>query len=289
MGVTTDPSTPLSLLSQQVSGSRYFFLGLQAGGAGPLVLGGREHCNPDYAINRNSYAYYVLEYVASGSGDVILNGEPHELGAGSVFASAPTTTCVMHTVPSSPMVKYFVCLTGRRIPRLLGRAELRPGQVRRLTAHGEIRNLFEDLIREGRHPGTRCREICELLLQLLAVKLGASAEASGATAGLAHENFVRCKALIDAQAERLVALQDIAAAAGLDTSSVCRLFRRYQGTSPYQYLLRKKMTLAAEYLVETGGLVKEAALRVGFTDPYHFSRCFKTVHGVSPRSMQKHR
>ena len=77
-------------------------------------------------------------------------------------------------------------------------------------------------------------------------------------------------------------------AAGLEESSVCRLFRRFQGTSPYQYLLRRKMNLAAAFLVESGGLVKEAAQRVGFADPYHFSRCFKTVHGVSPKKLQRH-
>jgi AraC-like DNA-binding protein len=86
-----------------------------------------------------------------------------------------------------------------------------------------------------------------------------------------------------------VALGDIAAAIGIKPTSVCRLFRRFQGTSPYQYLLRRKMIQAAEYLVETGGLVKEAAQRVGFADPYHFSRCFKAIHGVSPRQLREYR
>lgn len=282
--------TSQNLLSQQVSGSRYFFLSLRpGGGGGPLALGGREHCNPDYAIDRSVYAYHVLEYVAAGTGSVVLNGERYELGPGSVFAYAPTTLCSMRTSLQNPMVKYFVCLSGRRAPRLLARAELAPGQVRRLVGHGEIRSLFEDLIREGQHAGAHTREICDLLVTLLALKLATTVEESRTTGGLARENFLRCKALVDAQAERLVTLEDIAAAAGMDTSSICRLFRRFQGTSPYQYLLRKKMNLAAEYLVETGGLVKEAALRVGFTDPYHFSRCFKAVHGVPPRNMQKHR
>jgi AraC-like DNA-binding protein len=49
------------------------------------------------------------------------------------------------------------------------------------------------------------------------------------------------------------------------------------------------MTLAAEHLVENGGLVKEAAQRVGFADPYHFSRCFKAVHGVAPRDLLRYR
>ena len=52
-----------------------------------------------------------------------------------------------------------------------------------------------------------------------------------------------CKALIDAQAERLMTLGEIARAAGVEASSVCRWFRRYQGTSPYQYLLRRKMNI----------------------------------------------
>jgi AraC-like DNA-binding protein len=91
--------------------------------------------------------------------------------------------------------------------------------------------------------------------------------------------------LIDAEAARLSTLSEIAAAAGLDASSVCRLFRRYQGTSPYQYLLRRKMALAASHLVEHRGLVKEAALRVGFADPYLFSRRFKAVYGIAPSAL----
>ncbi|MFT3870897.1 MAG: AraC family transcriptional regulator [Nibricoccus sp.] len=280
---------PQNLLSQQVSGSRYFFLGLQPGAGAFLALGGREYCNPDYAIDRSGYAYHIIEYVAAGQGSVTLDGRQHELGPGSVFSCAPTTSCAMRTSAENPMVKYFICLSGQRAPRLLARAGLAPGQVRRVVAHGEVRGVFEDLIREGRHAGSQTKEICELLVELLALKLAATVDEASAAGGLARENFLRCKALIDAQAERLVTLEDIAAAAGLDTSSICRLFRRFQGTSPYQYLLRRKMNLAAEYLVETGGLVKEAALRVGFADPYHFSRCFKAVHGVPPKSMQKHR
>ena len=276
------------LLSQQVSGSRYFFLSLGSTRAGhsPLALGGREHCNPDYAINRDEYAYHVLEYVAEGQGSAVLGHERYELMPGSVFSYAPVMHCEMRTATDHPMVKYFLCLTGRGALGLLKGAVVPPGHVRRLLAHGQIRSIFEELIREGQHTGVRTVQICAALLELLVLKMADSAETGGGRSDLAQENFLRCKALIDAQAERLSTLRDIADSARLDTSSVCRLFRRYQGTSPYQYLLRRKMNLAAEYLVETGGLVKEAALRVGFADPYHFSRCFKAVHGVAPRDLQ---
>lgn len=114
-----------------------------------------------------------------------------------------------------------------------------------------FRVRFPVLIREGRHAGSRTREICAVLLELLALKLSVAAENSRSPGGAGRQ------------------------------------FRRFQGTSPYHYLLRRKMNLAPEFLIDQGCLVKEAAMRVGFADPFHFSRCFKAVHGVAPSELQR--
>jgi AraC-like DNA-binding protein len=42
------------------------------------------------------------------------------------------------------------------------------------------------------------------------------------------------------------------------------------------------MALAAAFLIEKGGRVQDAAASVGMDDPFHFSRCFRAVHGVPP-------
>jgi len=284
------PRSAESLLSKQVTGTRYFFLNLAPTGDERMIavtLGGRERCNPDYEIRRRAYSYYGFEYVSEGAGSVELDGARHELRAGSVFAYAPTTRCVMRTEPERPMLKYFVSVGGAGVAKRLRSAGVGPGEARVLASHAEIRSVLEDLVREGQRTSALARKICAQLFELLLLKVE---DATGATAqgDPAEENFQRCKALIDAEAERLMTLREIAAAAGLEESSVCRLFRRYQDTSPYQYLLRKKMNLAAAFLVEGKGRVKEAAQRVGFADPYHFSRCFKSVHGVAPSELLKH-
>lgn len=282
--------TAKALLSQQVSGTRYFFLNL-APTAGDkwleVALGGRERCNPDYEIRRRSYAYFGLEYVAAGVGQVELDGECRSVRAGSVFTYAPTTQCVMRTDAERPMLKYFVCVSGADVAKRLRQAGVGPGTVRQLSAHAEIRSVVDDLVREGQRTGTLTRAICAQLFELLLLKIEEAAGAAG-QGDPAEVNFLRCKALIDAEAERLMTLREIAAAVGLEESSVCRLFRKYEDTSPYQYLLRRKMNLAAAFLVEGKGRVKEAAQRVGFADPYHFSRCFKAVHGVPPSELLKH-
>jgi AraC-like DNA-binding protein len=252
-----------------------------------VTLGGRERCNPDYEIRRRAYSYHGLEYVAEGVGEVELDGVKHEVRPGSVFAYAPSTACEMRTDPARPMLKYFVCFAGAGAARRLRRAGVGPGTVRTLAAHAEVRDVMDDLVREGPRASPLARTICAQLFELLLLKIEDAAAIVAIQGDPAQETFQRCKALIDAEAERLHTLREIALAAGLEESSVCRLFRRFQETSPYQYLLRRKMNLAATFLVQ-GGLVKEAAQRVGFADPYHFSRCFKAVHGVAPRELLRH-
>lgn len=291
--MTTDAPlrTPARLLSRQVSGSTYFFLGLAPPGTrrSSLVFGGRETCNADYHVQRSRYAYHVLEYVAEGAGCVRLGGRSARLSPGAVFAYCPDTRCEIRTDPERPMLKYFLCLQGSGVTRRLAQAGVTPGRVRIMATHAEVRSLFDDLIREGRHPGRFTAALCCSLLDVLLLKLADLATRPVRRGRPAEDLFLRCRSEIDARLEQAVTLEEVAAAVGMQPSSVCRLFRRFQGLSPYQYLLRRKMTLAAEWLVETGGPVKAAARQVGFDDPYHFSRCFKAVHGVAPNHLRHHR
>lgn len=279
------------LLSQQVTGGRYFFLNLAPDLKRPLtlVMGGRERCNPDYAIVRLQFPFSVLEYVESGTGTVRLDGVEHALRSGIVFAYGPTTRYEIRTDPADPMVKYFLAFAGRDVRSRLRRCGLALGGARELAAHAEVTSVCEDLVREGQRSGTLVQPICSTLFELLLLKIEDTTTLAPHAREPAREGFLRCKALIDAEAERLSTLQEIATLTGVEASSVCRWFRRYQGTSPYQYLMRRKMNLAAEFLIENGGLVKEAAQRVGFADPYHFSRAFKSVHGIAPRDLLRYR
>ena len=282
---------PAALLSRQVTGARYFFLNLALARTAALapVMGGREQCNPDYAVARDGFPFFGLEYVAHGRGEAVLDGRRHTLAPGTVFAYAPVTRCEIRADPRDPPVKFFVSFAGTGATRRLRRCGVLPGRARQLAAHAEVTSVLEDLVREGQRSGALAARICAALFEVLLLKIEDTGALASHASEPAREAFLRCKALIDERAERLATLEEIAHAAGVEASSVCRWFRRYQGTSPYQYLLRRKMNLAAEHLVENGGLVKEAAQRVGFADPYHFSRAFKSVHGVAPRDLRDYR
>ena len=58
------------------------------------------------------------------------------------------------------------------------------------------------------------------------------------------------------------------------------------GCTPRELILAIKMREAKRCLVEEEARVQEAARAVGFEDPFHFSRRFKSYYGVSPTEMQ---
>lgn len=66
-----------------------------------------------------------------------------------------------------------------------------------------------------------------------------------------------------------------------------RLFRRYMGTTPYNYLTNTRITRAKELLVVTERSVSEIAQSVGFEDANNFSTRFSSAVGQSPTQYRK--
>lgn len=77
-------------------------------------------------------------------------------------------------------------------------------------------------------------------------------------------------------------LATVAGVAGLSPFHFGRLFKEFTGQSPHQYLLLKRLELAATLLRETELRVTEVALSVGFQDVTNFARAFRRHTGLSP-------
>lgn len=65
-----------------------------------------------------------------------------------------------------------------------------------------------------------------------------------------------------------------------------RLFKRYYGQTPRQYLIEKRLEQAKKMLLE-GAKVSGTCYDVGFESPSSFSTLFKARFGLSPSEFQK--
>jgi AraC-like DNA-binding protein len=77
-------------------------------------------------------------------------------------------------------------------------------------------------------------------------------------------------------------LADLAALSGYSAQHLNRVFRAALGVTPLQYLHHLRMERAAALLLETNLTVRGVGARVGFDDPYYFSRQFRAHFDRSP-------
>ncbi|MBO5370250.1 MAG: helix-turn-helix transcriptional regulator [Clostridia bacterium] len=65
------------------------------------------------------------------------------------------------------------------------------------------------------------------------------------------------------------------------------LIKNKTGYSLHKYILLRRVTKAIDYLQNTDMHIYEIAEKVGFSDPCHFTKCFKQLVGENPRNYRK--
>jgi AraC-like DNA-binding protein len=91
----------------------------------------------------------------------------------------------------------------------------------------------------------------------------------------------RARRYLDAHKTRVIHSWELEAVTGLTRYDLARQFRAMCGTSPYRYLLMRRLDFAREQIAQRRSLV-EVAIAAGFADQAHFSRMFKATFGVTP-------
>lgn len=79
-----------------------------------------------------------------------------------------------------------------------------------------------------------------------------------------------------------LSISDIAKEAGLSEYHFLRLFKTAFQTTPYRYLLEKRLLHARSLLLSGNCTASEVALTTGFADIFSFSKAFKKRFGVPP-------
>jgi AraC-like DNA-binding protein/quercetin dioxygenase-like cupin family protein len=274
--------------SAEVTEARRFYLDLNPSKNRQLVVvcGGLERCKADYAIHRETFPFSSIEYVARGRGEVKLKGRAYSLQPGRLFSYGLGVPHHIIGDPSDPLVKYFVDFTGTHATALLRSCGLSSGRVSEVVPANALQPLFDELIQAGLRVRRESGALCVKLLECLALRIAGSYASLASAETQAFVTFQRCRQHIEQHSLRLKTLEQIAGECHVNNAYLCRLFRRYGTQSPCQFLLRLKMNYAAQRLQQPDALVKKVAEEAGFADPFHFSRVFTSIFGLSPSAFR---
>lgn len=84
-----------------------------------------------------------------------------------------------------------------------------------------------------------------------------------------------------------VTLEEMAEVSGLSKFHFAKKFQKQTGLSPVRYFLELKIKHACELIDRTQLTIKEVSSRLGYDDPYYFSRLFKKIMGISPKQYRE--
>jgi len=91
----------------------------------------------------------------------------------------------------------------------------------------------------------------------------------------------KARDFLAAHVEQGVGSAELEAVTGLTRYALARHFRACLGTSPYRFLIMRRLDRARS-LIRHGAPLADAAVSTGFADQSHMTRHFKKVYGMSP-------
>lgn len=146
-----------------------------------------------------------------------------------------------------------------------------------------IRQIVQVLVR---HTGTADAsfQLEQLLWGLIAAHSGQSVATS---ATLSHEIARVVDALRACRYRDSFSLADMAAISRMPVETFRKRFTAELGIPPLGYLQFLKME-RAKTLLRDGMSVRQTGVEIGMPDPYHFSKQFKHIVGMSPTAYLKH-
>lgn len=143
-----------------------------------------------------------------------------------------------------------------------------------------IRKLFERALNEATAQRLRCRQQTSLITQEILLALEEEHAERGVD--LQRQCFEQCRQLIHDRFPTLRNATEVADACGYTTEHLTRLFRQYQNTGVYEYLISLKISACCQALTQTNKTVAAVADEFGFANPYSFSRTFTRIMGIRP-------
>ena len=97
----------------------------------------------------------------------------------------------------------------------------------------------------------------------------------------------KVRAHIDSHIVGPVLVADLCVLVRLSEAHFSRAFRRTFGRSPHAFVIRRRVELAAQYMLQTEEPLSDIALRCGFTDQAHLCKHFRKITGHTPGAWRR--
>lgn len=255
----------------------------------PTDIGFYPHARGHYFERPRGADQAIFIYCRKGHGWCELRGERVAVGEGELLVVPAGEAHRYGAAEPQPWTIWWFHATGSDVGPLLGELGVRPeSPVLFLGEDPRFPALFEEALEVMEHGYApfQLLHASRTLAYLLSLMICRARE-HWREAPDTRQRISSCIAFMKQHLDRPLRLTALAAIAGLSPSYFNVRFRKATGYSCMDYLTQLRIHQACQWLDTTDWPVKTIAARLGYDDPFYFSRVFSSIRGLSPKEYRR--
>ncbi len=234
--------------------------------------------NGFFSCNFRKFEFYSISHLFSGKGRCWIDGKGEcDMRSGQLVIVTPGTLNRYGGYDGEPYVEDSIRFIGPVADMLRNAGILQSGVYEFASARKLL--LIAELIQD---PSNDAQLRANIMLQKLLVDLYLEQRKSVIASPV--EELLET---IKSRPDYWWTVEEMANFCNLSPDQFRRNFQQHTGLLPKNYVEELKLRQAAELLISTDLSITEVAKRLGYRDPYHFSRRFKNFSGVSPEHYRR--
>jgi len=245
-------------------------------------------CKPRYMTRRKNYNTMLLLYTIKGAGTLKYRNQTYIVESGQGFLIDCMDYQYYSVYKKDKWEFKWLHFNGSESRSYFERIYENKGPVFELSPNSLIPDYMDEIADMIRNRDYRidiissCR-IVEILTELLLD------DYKGYREGFETPIFInKAIEMIEKNYYKDIKLDTLANHVGVSKYHLSRMFKRYTGYSPYEYILNYRLNQSKELLKTTELPIYEIAGRVGFESSSHYIKQFRNQEGITPLKFREY-